>query len=211
MSTYTLYGQKGWGSVIAEAGFAVAGIPVEFVPIDLNRAADRERLRAINPLAQFPTVTAPDGRVLTESAAILLHLADLRPDSGLAVPADAPERPDFLRWLVFLVAAVYPTFYYGDSPDRWVEGEEAQAEMTRRIIDHRGTLYRMLEAQITPNPWTLGLRFSALDIYVCAMSHWRPRRDWFKAHCPKLYSVALAADEHPAMKSVWQRNFGAAH
>lgn len=208
MTVHTLYGRKGWGSVIAEAGFAVADLPLEIVEIDLDDGDDLRRLRALNPLAQFPTLVLPDGRVMTESAAILLHLADLRPDSGLAPPADAPERPDFLRWLVFFVAAIYPTFAYGDRPFTWVTDKPAQEELSRRAIEHRSALYAMLETQVSPNPWVLGTRFSALDIYVCAMSHWRPRRAWFKENCPKLHSVALAADGHPAMKAVWRRNFG---
>lgn len=208
MSTHKLYAMKGWGSVIAEAGFAVAGLPLEIVELDIGNDDDRERLRALNPLAQFPTLVLPDGRVMTESAAILLHLADLRPDSGLAPPADAPERPDFLRWLVFFVAAVYPTFAFGDNPLAWVTDKQAQEELTRRAIEHRSSLYAMLERQVSPDPWFLGTRFSALDIYVCAMSHWRPRRAWFKEACPKLYGIALAADQHPALKAVWRRNFG---
>jgi GST-like protein len=207
MSTYRLYAMKGWGSVIAEAGFAVAGIPLEIVPTDIEKDEDRERLRAVNPLAQFPTLVMPDGRVMTESAAIMLHLADLRPEAGLAPPADAPERAEFQRWLVFLVAAVYPTFAYGDNPLRWVTDAGAQAELTRRNIEHRCALYSMLEGQVAPKPWFLGTRFSALDLYICAMSHWRPGRAWFKENCPKLHGIALAADVHPAVRSVWRRNF----
>ena len=56
----------------------------------------------------------------------------------------------------------------------------------------------------------LGTRFSALDVYAKVMTHWRPRRDWFKDNCPKLMSVALAADKEPRLAKVWQRNFPAA-
>jgi hypothetical protein len=32
----------------------------------------------------------------------------------------APERAKFLRWLVFIVANIYPTFTYADDPSRFV-------------------------------------------------------------------------------------------
>ena len=49
-----------------------------------------DELLPINPTGQIPTLVLPDGSVLTESAAILIHLADAHPDSGL-LPAAAPR------------------------------------------------------------------------------------------------------------------------
>jgi len=75
---------------------------------------------------------------------------------------------------------------------------------------YRDKSWRIVEAAIAPRPWFLGARFSALDVYAKVMTHWRPRRDWFKDNCPKLMSVALAADKDPRLAKVWQRNFPAA-
>ena len=57
-----------------------------------------------------------------------LHLAEQAPEAGLA-PAATTRSGRFLRWLAFLVGAVYPTFTYGDDPSRYVRGEAAQAEL----------------------------------------------------------------------------------
>ena len=38
----------------------------------------------------------------------------------------APERAAFLRWLVFLVANIYPTFTYADDPARFVSVNAAR-------------------------------------------------------------------------------------
>ena len=127
---YTLFCAKGWGSVIAEAGFVYAGVPYRREEVDPDAGGPGyDRLKALNPLGQFPTLLLPNGHVLTESAAILLHLAEQAPaEVGLAPAPRAANRPEFLRWLVFLVAAIYPTFTYGDFPSRYVEGEAAQAQ-----------------------------------------------------------------------------------
>jgi GST-like protein len=205
-SPYRLLGQKGYGSVIAEAAFALAGIGIAIEDLDYETPGpDRDRLLALNPLGQVPTLILPDGAVMTESAAIVLHVADLAPEAGLVPALDDPDRPRFLRWLVFLVSAVYPTFTYGDLPERWVPADAAPLlkESTNR---HRESLWRQVEAELDPSPWLLGERFSALDLYVCAMSRWRPRRDWFAAACPKLHRVALAVDALPALRGVWARN-----
>jgi GST-like protein len=205
-SQYRLLGQKGYGSVIAEAAFALAGIEIAIEDLDYESPGpDRDRLLALNPLGQVPTLVMPDGSVMTESAAIVLHADDLAPGARLVPPPGDPDRPRFQRWFVFLVSAVYPTFTYGDVPERWVPGEAAPLlkESTNR---HREALWRQVEAAFDPAPWMLGERFSALDIYVCVMSKWRPRRDWFAVECPKLHRVALSVDALPALRDVWARN-----
>jgi len=64
-----------------------------------------------------------------------------------------------------------------------------------------------LEEAFGDGPWLLGEQPSALDLYVATMSHWRPRREWFAAHCPKLHALALRADELPQIAAVLKRNF----
>jgi GST-like protein len=129
------------------------------------------------------------------------------PAARLVPPPGDAARDAFLRWLVFIVANVYPMYTVGDDPSRFVSGEEAQKELRASTDAYREKSWRIVEANIAPQPWFLGTRFSALDVYVKVMSHWRPRRDWFKANCPKLMSVALAADKEPRLAKVWQRNF----
>ena len=57
---YTLFAAKGWGSVIAEVGFVYAGVPYRREEVDPEGGPDFDRLKALNPLAQFPTVIMPD-------------------------------------------------------------------------------------------------------------------------------------------------------
>ena len=144
---------------------------------------------------------------MTESAAIVLYLSELVPAAGLAPPPGDPTRAAFLRWLVFLVANVYPTFTYGDEPGRWVEPEASANRFRKKTDDYRKRLWTQVEAAITPAPWFLGEQFSALDIYIYVMTRWRPRRAWFAEHCPKLEAIALACDADPRLAAVWARNF----
>lgn len=206
-----LHGQPGWGSAIVEAQLAFYGLPFRFEAVgDLFDSAEaRERLRPLNPLVQVPVLVPPDGHVLTESAAITLHLADLTGRDDLVPGPQAAERPDFLRWLVFLVANLYPTFTYADDPSRFVKADEAVQQAFRAEVDaYARRLWGHVEAAAV-GPWFLGTRLSALDVYLAVMTRWRPRRDWFAAHAPKLLAAADAAAALPAVAPVMARNFKA--
>src|SRR5450432_1596127 len=118
---WTIFGEKGWGNAIAEAAMTLAGVAYQRDAVNPRTPGPAlDRLRAVNPLCEIPTVVLPDGGVMTESAALVLYLAELAPASGLAPPAGDRDRAQFLRWLVFFVAAIYPTFTYGDVPTRYV-------------------------------------------------------------------------------------------
>lgn len=205
---WSLYGAPGWGSTLAECALAWTKEPFEFIDVDGfdQPGPAHDRLLKVNPLARVPTLVGPDGLILTESAAIILHLAERHPDSRLApAPTDA-DRARFLDRLVWFVSAVYPTFSYRDYPKRWAPS--AADELVERIDDFRRSLWSQFEEQVGPGPHVLGTRPSALDIYVAVMTRWRPGRPWFQAQCPKLYEIALAADALPALAPVIQRNFG---
>ena len=205
---YRLIASKGCGSAVVEAGLVLANLPFTVDEIDYGvPGPDRDRLRALNPLEQVPTLVMPDGAVMTESAAMLLHLADVAPQAGLAPAAGDRVRPAFLRWLMFINAAIYPTYTYGDEPPKWVGDGDAGAILRERTDRHREWLWSQVESQIAPDPWFLGSGFTALDLYVAAMTRWRPRPAWFATYTPKLHAIASKTLERPALHAVWLRNF----
>lgn len=204
---YTLFGKPGWGSVLVEAQLGLYGLPyvLEDVGELFHSAEARAKLAAVNPLAQTPTLVLPGGRIMTESAAITLHLADITGKTTLVPSPDDAERAPFLRWLIFMVANIYPTFTYADIPDRFVPAESAKA--FRKTVDaYTQQLWRQMEDEAGA-PWFLGDRFTALDIFIATMTRWRPQRPWFAAHCPRLYAIAASTDARPELTEIWQRNF----
>lgn len=204
--TATLYAAKGGGSMIVEAAYALAGKPLKVVDIDWSDTGWHSRaLKKLNPLGQVPTLRLPDGAVMTESAAILIHLAETSPKAKLMPPAGAKDRARFLRWLVFLVSAIYPTFTYGDDPKRWLDGDETAGKKLRAGTDeHRKMLWRFVERH-AGMPWFLGKQFSLLDLYLMPMTWWRPGYAWFEAECPKLHAIGQRVQKLPKVAPVRAR------
>jgi GST-like protein len=68
---------------------------------------------------------------MTESAAILIHLADAHPGSGL-LPADPSARAQAIRGLVFIAAQCYAAIGVIDYPESWcADCDEATAGRIR--------------------------------------------------------------------------------
>jgi GST-like protein len=208
MSEMVLHGRPGWGSAIVEAQLAWYGLPFRFETAGdvFDSAEARERLLPLNPLAQVPVLVLPDGSAMTESAAMTLHLADLTHRDDLVPGPDTPQRAAFLRWLVFLVANVYPTFTYADAPERFVSDPDAAKAFRVRVDAYAQSLWQAVE-QAAGAPWFLGDRMSALDIYLAVMTRWRPRRDWFVGHAPRVLAAGERASALPALSAVMARNF----
>jgi GST-like protein len=146
---------------------------------------------------------------MTESAAITLYLAELMRSDALVPAAGDAARGPFLRWLVFVVANIYPTYTYADDPSRFVAAPESQVAFKNAVTEYAKKLYSILEQRVA-GPWFLGERFSALDIYVCVMTRWRPGPAWFAEHAPKLSAIARATEKIPAIEPAWRRNSPAA-
>ncbi len=205
--TPRLLGCKGCGNVIVEAAFALAGVPVEIEEVDYSAGSPtRQRLLDANPLGQVPTLVLEDGSILTGSLAILHHLETLEPSANLIPPPGDPARKDFYRWAVFIVAALYPTWTYGDEPAKWVEDTQGAKQLRESTDRHRQVLWKQLE-EVAGAPWFLGERRTALDLYLAVMTNWRPGRKWFAANTPKLEAIAKATAAIPEVAAVLERNF----
>ena len=202
-----LYAAAGTGSALAEIALDWAGVAYdrEVMTWEQVQARSNGGLLAANPLHQLPTLVLDDGRVLTESAAIVLWLDEAHPQAGLLPAAGSAERVHALRWLLFFVTTVYPTFSYGDFPERFVTDDAARRELVSSTKSRRKALWQQVnEAALAP--WFCGAQPTMLDAYIAVMSTWQPRRPWFTQNAPKLYAIAQRADELPQVAPAMQRN-----
>jgi GST-like protein len=208
MKNHLLLGCQGCGNVVVESAFALAGIPLDYEEVDYSTGSPtRERLLSVNPLGQVPALILPGGAVLTETLAIVHYLDELAPQAGLIPPRGDATRAKFHRWAVFLIAAIYPTYTYGDEPGKWVADAAGASALKESTDRHREKLWLQVEAEAGA-PWFLGEKPSALDLYFAVMTHWRPRGKWFEANTPKIAAIAKRAAALPAVAPVIAKNFG---
>lgn len=208
MPNLLLIGSQGCGSAIVECAFALARIAFEYEEVDYSEGSPtRPRLLQFNPLGQVPALVLRDGTLMTESLAMIQYIDDLAPEAGLVPAARSPVRARFLRWSTFLVAALYPTFTYGDDPSKWVANAQGAKQLRESTDAHRQALWRRIEG-VAEAPWFLGEERTALDLYLAVMTHWRPRREWFEANTPKVVAIADRTAAIPEIAPVLKKNFG---
>ncbi len=170
---YRLYWRYDSGAYAPNALLELAGAPFERIHVDSRTGETRrpDYLR-LNPLAQIPTLILPDGTVMTESAAMLLHLTEAFPQTGLAPAPGSPERPAFLRWLMFLATAVYPAVLRDAYPARATADAAGAPAVRDQARADKARLWAIYAEALDGRPWMVGDRMSALDIYAAMLAGW---------------------------------------
>jgi glutathione S-transferase len=94
---FTLYGDSISGNCLKVRFVADRlGISYQWIETNVLKAETRTpQFLAMNPTGQVPTIVLPDGRILAQSNAIMLHLAE---GSDL-IPAETYERALMFQWL----------------------------------------------------------------------------------------------------------------
>jgi len=207
--SFTVYGAAGSGSVPVEAALTLLGLDHEVVEAPTwEGEAQRDRVAPVNPMRQIPALITPDGETITESAAILIWLADNHPEARLAPAPDDPRRAQFLRWMSFIPAAIYSMFWVRDEPSRLAGDDEAmQAIVRNRTAARIAACWAVMDAQVSPGDFLLGDHLTVLDLYVAVASRWTPRRRRFHAEAPKMSQVVRRVDALPELADFWPRRF----
>jgi GST-like protein len=210
-SDWVLYGSDGSGSAAVELALRRAGQPYRVVRASTWEADSAQaELAAVNPLGQIPTLLAPGGEMLTESAAILAELGLRFPSSGL-LPTDAADRARSLRGLAFIAANCYAAIGLIDYPERWLEGGgEAAAQALRAGARTRlHALWSLFADQFQrpADPWLGGAAPGALDLLAAVVSRWSGSRAHLAAHRPALHALLQRLEALPEHAEVFQRHF----
>lgn len=134
--------------------------PYEIELVDIRAEGGvPEDYRAIQPNKKVPAVS-DKGIVVTERAAICIHLADAYPAAGLAPPIGDPRRGPYLTWLVYCDSVLDPAV-------------SARAHgLDYRSNDYSFGLFddmvRNVEEHLTRNEFAAGDRFTAADTQLAS-------------------------------------------
>jgi glutathione S-transferase len=193
----TLYYSPSTASLVVHWLLIELGIPHELHKLDFDKREQKSpEYLAINPAGVVPAL-ALDGDVLTEAAAIVLHLADRHPEAGLAPAIGTPARGQYYKWMFFMANTLQPAYrawFYPTEPAGEANVEAVKAAARAKIEAAWQQVDDHLRAH---GPWLLGAQRSAADFMMTMLMRWsrnmpRPAHTWpaLGAHAQAMKSLA---------------------
>jgi glutathione S-transferase len=143
-----------------------AGAAYSRVEVSWQRGLNVEELERVNPLGAAPTLIMDDGHPLTQSVAILEHIADTHPKAALLAAPGTLERARTLSWAAFCASDVLRSFTPLVQAESMVSSAAAQAELRAYALERIHPLLELLDRQLAGKTWIMGDRFTIADPYV---------------------------------------------
>jgi glutathione S-transferase len=142
----------------------------ELVERGADGKAPASYIANVHPLGQVPALGLPDGSAMTESAAIMIYLADLKPGFAPA-PGDA-ARGRYLGLMLHLATNTYNADLRVFYAARYSTAEGAADGICAAAKTVLARDCEVLSHALGDGPYFLGKQFSALDIYAAMILGW---------------------------------------
>lgn len=169
----TLYGMPSTAMMIPHILLRELGVGFELRLLDRAKEEHKQpAYLALNPHGKVPTLVDGD-LVISETAAICLHLADTHPQAGLVPAVGTAERAELYKWLMYLTNTVQADMLVYFYPDRYVSLGAAAASDVKAVAEQRLHGYFVaIDKALAGRTWFLGDRYSLLDPYLFTLGRW---------------------------------------
>ena len=173
---YKLYGSLGAASLSPQCVLEESGLPYEFIEVDISEDTERDpEYLKLNPHGRIPTLIFED-KVMIESAAISIYLADKHSHTQLSPPLDHPERSRYLQWMVYLTNTLQETLLLKMYSSLYTDDPQGYDATMSRATSKLDTIMSFVEKSldVTEGPFFLGNELTTADIYLNMLTGWDP-------------------------------------
>ncbi|AWH26925.1 glutathione S-transferase N-terminal domain-containing protein [Stenotrophomonas sp. YAU14D1_LEIMI4_1] len=173
------------------------GLPYQLHHVRIDQGQHRSAdFLALNPHGRIPVlVDRAQGRVVFESAAILLYLAE---HAQALLPRDASARWDALTWLMFHAASVGPILGQRVHFEHFADERYLPAvQRYQRLSDDA---FAVLDARLAKHQYLAGTEYSIADIAHFAWLHIADIIDMDFRRYPSLWRWYQQVGARPAVQ-----------
>lgn len=200
----TLYGSPSTAALVVHWLLLELQIEHDLVLLDFDTREHKDAAYlALNPAGLVPTLVL-DGQVLTEAAAIALHLADRHPEAALLPPGTA-ERAEAYRWMFWCANTVQPAYRAWFYPQEMAGPEHMDATRQRARERLEGAWQHLTEHLSTRGPYVLGESLSVVDFMLVMLMRWSRNMPTPSDTWPALKTYADRLKARPAFAEVYRR------
>jgi glutathione S-transferase len=181
------------GTIAIAVAIALHEAGLEFEPVRLDFKAGEQtqpRYHAVNPKGRVPALVTESG-ILTETAAILEHIADLAPAAGLR-PTDPFEAAKMREAMCYLASTMHVNHAHRARGHRWADEESSLADMKAKAVETMTASATHVENHMLKGPYVLGEAFSLADPYLYVACSWLPGDGVDMAAYPKITAFVEA-------------------
>ncbi len=148
----------------------------------------------VAPKGAVPVLVLDNGETLTESAAVLQYIADLKPE--FAPPPGDPERYRMQEWLSFVGTEIHKAFLF---PTFWYDNDAAKAAARQRIAQN----VTIAADHLQTRQYVIGDRFTVMDGYLTWALSLLKFGGVELGQWPTLTAYLARMQERPAIKSAF--------
>jgi glutathione S-transferase len=192
-----LYGFGPTRSLRALWGLRELGVDFEFVPVKLPAGENRRPdFLALNPAGKLPVLVDGDS-VITESAAIVLYLAEKYPEKKL-LPANLKERAQVYRWIMFAMTELEQPLWRIAKHTFILPEDKRLPQDVALAGEDFSAMARVLERHMEGREFIVGDRITAADCVTAYLMDWADEQhllDGFpnlRAYLGRMYARAAA-------------------
>lgn len=201
----TLYGSPSTAALVVHWLLLELQIEHELVLLDFDKREHKDAAYlALNPAGLVPTLSI-DGLVLTEAAAIALHLADRHPEAALLPAPGTADRAEAYRWMFWCANTVQPAYRAWFYPQEMAGPEHVDATRQRARERLEGAWQHLAEHLSTRGPYVLGESLSVVDFMLVMLMRWSRNMPTPSDTWPALKAYADRLKARPAFAEVYRR------
>ena len=183
---------------------ALAEANLEFTPVEVSwkRKVNVEELEKVNSLGAVPALVTNDGITITQNAAILEYIANLKPEKHLMPTLGSADHVLATRWISFATADLQRAFLPALGAARMTSNEAAKAELKEFALKNVDKYLNYIDANLSGKEYILGREYSAADIALFVFIGWCKWAEVKTSPYKNVHAYMKRIYERPAVKRI---------
>ena len=193
---FKLYYKEGTGAFVVQAVLEECGLDYEKIVVEDPKSTE---FLDVNPMGAIPALGLPDGSVITESAAMCLHLTDTNPTAKLMPAPGSNERAHAYRWLLFLATSGYGAVLRRFHPQDNTDDPAGVAAVEEKAARDMRRYLGIVSDAIEEGPFMFGTAYTLVDTYLWMIAAWETASDTLYRDNPKLRRLVREVAKRPVI------------